>query len=165
MNARKSNKYFSFYRDFKICRLFAISSALAIQIDCAAHLRVKRSALLLTAACVWLFNGLCERPEDGPSWRRLMDVVLPITDFEKHEHLAYRAFTEDNELSVGTPYYPYGITFLRPIHFRKGTNTAPPRLKTGGPFLPVSATEELFGETEEKIRHRHMVQERFSFGT
>lgn len=86
-----------------------------------------------------------------------MDVVLPITDSEKHELLAYGAFIDNDELYVGTPYYPYGIAFLRRIHLGSDTNAAP-RLKSGGSFLPLSATEELFGETEEKIRHRYMTQ-------
>lgn len=37
-------------------------------------------ALLLTAACIWLLNGLHAHPKDGPASRNLMDAILPITE-------------------------------------------------------------------------------------
>jgi hypothetical protein len=86
-----------------------------------------------------------------------MEAILPITDFEEHQLLAFGVNGSDNdELYTGTPYYPYGITFLRRVHIGKNTNSAP-GLKSGGPFLPLSAIEELFGEAEDKIRYRYMV--------
>jgi hypothetical protein len=160
INAQKLNKYFSLNRDFKICRLVAISNVLAIQAKSEAMSRVRRNALLLTAACVWLFNGMSERPDDGIAWRRLMDAVLPVTYIETHEMLAYGKDSPDNDnpetgYIAGTPYYPHGIIFLHEIYFGGGTNIAP-RLKLDGPFLPRFAVEQLFGETEESMNKRYL---------
>jgi hypothetical protein len=152
------NQFFSLHRNFKVARLLAIAETLALQAKGTSHSRVKRDALLLTAACVWLVNGLRERPDDGPSWRSLMYAVLPI-GVEDDVDLAYGVTMQDeDELYTGTPYYPYGVIFLRQLHLGKGDSA--PRMKKGGPFLPLPAIQDLFGETEESLKYRYLVLER-----
>ena len=147
---------FFIHSGFKTCRLVAINNALTIQADSPAISRLQDDALLLTAACVWLLNGLRERPDDGPSWRTLMKAVLPTTDKGDPVALAV-AFPEpesdSNKLNMESPYYPHGVTFLRRIDLGEG-NSAPCMMR-GRKFLPPSATEDLFGETKEKIWKRY----------
>ena len=159
MNARKSN-IFSSCRNFKVARLLAIGETLALQANGTSHSQFKHDALLLTAACVWLLNGLRERPDDGPSWRSLMDAVLPI-GVEGHVNLAYGVRLQDEDEPypgapyAGTPYYPYGVIFLRKLHLGKGNSA--PRIMKGGPFLPLSAIQDLFGENEEKPWYKYLL--------
>ena len=61
-------------------RLLAISQTLCQQANGASHARLIPEALALTAACVWLLNGLHARPEDGPAARRLMDATFPLSE-------------------------------------------------------------------------------------
>ncbi|KAG6904892.1 hypothetical protein DXG01_006436 [Tephrocybe rancida] len=67
---------------FRLVRLVGISQVLTLQAGGERRLRVSNEALALTAASVWLFNGLHARPEDGPAARRLMDVCLPIAEVD-----------------------------------------------------------------------------------
>lgn len=154
INVLKPNAFY-YKRDFKRFRLLAISHTLALQVTSTTSSRVKRDALLLTAACVWLLNGLRERPEDGPSWRSLMAAVLPITNEDDHLLLAHGGDGHvDDDLFTGTPYYPYGVIFLRRIHFEG--DTLAPRMKCGGSFLSLPAVQDLFGEPEENVRKRYL---------
>ena len=63
-------------------RLMGISITLAQQGRGAIRSRLISESLMLTAACVWLLNGLHARPEDGPAARRLMDAALPLSEAE-----------------------------------------------------------------------------------
>ncbi|KAG6815924.1 hypothetical protein H0H87_010149 [Tephrocybe sp. NHM501043] len=60
-----------------------ISQTLSLQASGRSKFRVLPEALTLTAACVWLLNGLHARPEDGPASRRLMDCALPLADADE----------------------------------------------------------------------------------
>ncbi|KAL0575321.1 hypothetical protein V5O48_006650 [Marasmius crinis-equi] len=119
---------------FRRYRLLAMSQILTAQAEEDPEFRVRGEALLLTAAVVWLINGLHSRPDDGSAARDLMRCVLPVTDdhvdqsmlmFKKHEH---REVNGD-----ALPFNPYGCVFLRPImvHFSVGA----PRFRSSGRFL------------------------------
>lgn len=155
-------KYFSLCRDFKAARLLAIGETLTIQAASSPSSRVKRDTLLLTAACVWLLNGQHERPDYGPSWRSLLETVLPtVKDKPKLPFSKYEPdLQDDNELYTSTLYYPYGVVFLRRVHLGHGDSA--PRMKKGGPFLPPTAIKDLFGENEEEICQRYLVSENLS---
>ena len=126
----------------------------------ASGSRVRREALLLTAACVWLLNALDRRPEDGPSLKSLMGAVLPLTHEDDHLLLAHSHCglgddQPDNEfeLNTGAPHYPYGVIFLRRIVFGQD-NFAPRMICGGGRFISKNAVLYLFGESEEDLRQR-----------
>jgi hypothetical protein len=132
-------------------------------------LRVKREALLLTAACVWLVNGLHACPEDGPVARNLMDAILPVPDSEDHRdhvNLAYPAAARSHkvgeqgdsdqdewEVMPTVPYNPYGVVFLRCVVLH-GPNHVP-RMRAGGPFLSPPAFKYFFGASEGEISHKY----------
>ena len=84
-----------------------------------------------------------------------MAASLPISDEDDHLLLAYRDDGHvDEDLYTGTPYYPYGVIFLRRIHFERDFSA--PCMKRGGPFIPLPAIQDLFGEPEEDIRNRYL---------
>ncbi|KAG6852775.1 hypothetical protein C0991_009198 [Blastosporella zonata] len=81
-----------FCRGFRLVRLMGISQTLSLQASGRPEFRVTPEALTLTAACVWLLNGLHARPEDGPGARRLMDCALPLAEADDvgPDTVAYR---------------------------------------------------------------------------
>ena len=174
-NARSTwkAKFFSIRRYFRAYRLLGISNALMIQGSGPPKFRVKREALLLTAACVWLVNGLHARPDDGPSSRSLMKAVLPLTDDDDHLVLAHiprgrRVGGDDDdgadenesdseEFDAGTPCYPYGAIFLRRIMVGNIESIPVPRMRgqSGSPFLSPAAFQYLFKKSEEEIQQEY----------
>jgi hypothetical protein len=157
-------------------RVLALGKVLSDQAQGPSKFRVRPEALLLTAACVWLINSLHARPDDGPSSRNLMQAVLPVTHEEDDMILAYPPRNgqrgdhgdddedSDEELDRGNPCNPYGAIFLRQI--MPGKVHAPleagerrarpvPRMRMGGPLLSSYAFQNLFGKTEEEIRHQY----------
>ncbi|KAG6852703.1 hypothetical protein C0991_009719 [Blastosporella zonata] len=160
---------------FKITRLLAASQAISNQASGRAELRVYPQALALTAACVWLINGLHARPEDGPASQRLMDVALPLTEDNgaSLDTVAYRSagprvgellyaegtigavaqgFLEEEEQSNGEGEGGEEINALRrrrpATHLRLGEV---PRLRIGGPVLIPAAFKFWFGVTIEVL--------------
>ncbi|KAF9443967.1 hypothetical protein P691DRAFT_631072, partial [Macrolepiota fuliginosa MF-IS2] len=132
--------------DFRLIRIMAISKVLTVQADSNPALRFTPEALTLTAACLWLTNGLHARPEDGPASRKLMDAVLPVTEADGAalNVLAYntsvRATENADEYSDRkVPYNPYGCIFLRRL---KLVNI--PRMRYGGPILTGDAFKYWF---------------------
>ncbi|KAG6864738.1 hypothetical protein C0991_007445 [Blastosporella zonata] len=95
---------------FRITRLLAASQALSNQASAPPQLRVHPQALALTAACVWLINGLHARPEDGPAARRLMDAALPLT--------------EDDGASIDTVAYRSAVPPVGDLHYHEGGEQA-----------------------------------------
>lgn len=137
-------------------RLMGISITLAQQGRGAIRSRLISESLMLTAACVWLLNGLHARPEDGPAARRLMDAALPLSEAEdlNLDVLAYNTsrradWQEDEEEEeeedgeeanehrgrVRVPYIPYGCIFFRRIK----VGEVSPRLRAGGTLLTEPA--------------------------
>ena len=122
-------KLISLLRGFRMTRLLAISKTISQQATGASISRLIPEALALTAACVWLLNGLHARPEDGPAARRLMDAAFPITEAENlnMDVLAYNTFRrgawqeeqeegeEDRLPRTRVPYIPNGCVFFRRI--------------------------------------------------
>ncbi|KNZ79311.1 hypothetical protein J132_10732 [Termitomyces sp. J132] len=141
---------------FRIVRLQAISQVLAFQSGGPSELRVSREALSLTAACVWLLNGLHARPEDGSAARQLMDVALPRGLYEDDDYdpdedgaplLAYRNNNRNlRNARQQTPVISNGVVFFRRIAF-----TEVPRFRYGGPALVLGAFRYFFGKTFQEI--------------
>ena len=145
-------------------RLLAISKTLSQQATGASHSRLIPEALALTAACVWLLNGLHARPEDGPAARRLMDAALPLSEAGdlNTDVLAYNSFRradwqeEEEEGGEGyhpsrarLPYIPYGCVFFRRIMVGETV----PRLRVGGTVLTEPAFKFWFeGMTMEEVK-------------
>ncbi|KAF9444082.1 hypothetical protein P691DRAFT_778498 [Macrolepiota fuliginosa MF-IS2] len=138
--------------DFRIIRLMGFSQAISLQ-SLFPLSRFQPEALTLTAACVWLINGLHARPDDGPASRKLMDAILPLTEAAGADRnvIAYNTSTreaeqeeeeeeeeEDRGLPRRVPYNPYGCVFLRRVAI---TEQAAPRLRIGGSVLSGSSFE------------------------
>lgn len=122
------------------------------------ELRVTYEALLLTAACVWLLNGLHSRPDDGMAGRSLMRAILPLTDAADPDRnaLIYRSWEggdDDDEGEYLIPYNPYGAIFLR----RVVLDVDVPRFAydPNVPALSDGAFEYLFGQSFEEVRYKY----------
>lgn len=132
-------------RNFRIIRLMGISQTLFLQQSGPNANRFMAESLTLTAACVWLFNGLHSPPDDGPASRNLMNSVLPINEAED-ANLDVHAYNtslpcreaeeaaDDDFLRNPVPYSPYGCIFLRQIMLPQV-----PRMQNGGPNLSPPA--------------------------
>lgn len=148
-------------------RLLAISKTLSNQASGAVHGRLVPEALTLTAACVWLLNGLHARPEDGPAARRLMDAALPLSeaedlnrdvlayntsrreDWEQEEEEEGEEGQHDNRRGRQVPFIPYGCIFFRRIM----VGNVVPRLRIGGTLLTEPAFKFWFeGMTLEEVQ-------------
>lgn len=116
-------------------------------------LRATPEALLLTAACQWILNSLHSTPDTGPSYRDLMDAVLPHIeragadpdiliygrpsdeDDEEHDSMLENSSDSENEqpprkrrrTAMTAPAMLYGLVFLRTI--RAGPRYPVPRLE------------------------------------
>ena len=152
-------------------RLLGISQTLAHQARGATQGRLIPEALTLTAACVWLLNGLHARPEDGPAARRLMDAAFPLSEARdlNRDVLAYNTSRqadwqqeeeeEEEEEGEGeqrdrrahgrVPYIPYGCVFFRRIM----VGDIVPRLRIGGTALTEPAFKFWFeGMTLDQVQ-------------
>ncbi|KAF8525886.1 hypothetical protein BU17DRAFT_83391 [Hysterangium stoloniferum] len=137
-----------------------------MQAEGPSELHTKPEALLLTAACLWLINGLHSRPDDGSADRKLMEAILPLTEVDDQlDHLTlmftprggYRlqAEEEEEEEEDGeeevelTPWNPYGVIYIRRLVIKEV-----PRFRTGGPSLTVAAFQAFFKASQEEIHFR-----------
>lgn len=108
-------------RNHRAQRVEAISRILMKQQAGGGKFRVSDDALLLTAACVWLLNGLHARPGDGSAERSLMRAVLLTTDADRPDPNTVlflsreRDGDSESEEDPGLPYNPYGVIFLRSL--------------------------------------------------
>jgi hypothetical protein len=101
--------------------------------------RAKMSALILTAGCAWLLNGLHSAPDNKLASRHLMDCILPLVDRRGGDDMffAYGKAIDDNDGDddrdydgrLTLPASPYGLTFFRDL--RLGPNYPVPRFKSG----------------------------------
>ena len=112
-------------------------------------------ALLLTAACVWLLNGLHSAPDDGPSNRDLMKCILPLIPRRGTREIFFAygiALDDDNDAEViqELPGSPHGLVFFHRI--RVGHTYPVPRAdgRFAGTLQPTSYTH-LFGVSREEI--------------
>lgn len=137
----------------------AISQVLGLQQGGLSVHRFAPEALTLTAACVWLFNGLHARPDDGPASRSLMDATLPLVEAEgaNPEYLAYNTSVrlhdprEGNYFRNRVPYIPSGCIFLRRIMLPDV-----PRMRHGGTSLSPSGFKFWFHNlTVEELRGKY----------
>ena len=153
-------------------RLLAISKTLSHQASGATRGRLIPEALTLTAACVWLLNGLHARPEDGPAARRLMDAALPLSeahnlnsdvlvyntsrraDWQQEEEAEEEEEEGEGEpnnrrVHARVPYIPYGCIFFRRIM----VGDIVPRLCIGGTALTEPAFKFWFeGMTLDQVQ-------------
>jgi hypothetical protein len=118
------------------------------------QLRAKKEALVLTAGCVWLLNGLHSAPDNGPASRSLMDCILPEVDRRGADEmfLAYGKAIDDDDDGDSTdnsfdtrltlPANPHGIVFFCSI--RLGESHPVPRLPKGK-ILTRKSFHYLFG--------------------
>ncbi|KAK7434926.1 hypothetical protein VKT23_019929 [Stygiomarasmius scandens] len=141
--------YFRFYRALAIRRI------LERQAKSTSALRVSKDALLLTAVCVWLVNGLHSRPDDGAGCRSLLLAALPTTDEDRsHIHpstLLFPASGTPSDNGVTSPVVPIasrGAVFTRCIQVTGSV----PQMCSGGPFLNDTAFLYFFGRPIESIR-------------
>ena len=163
----------SFIRSLRNFRAQAIQFVLQWQAEGEGRFRARSSALMLTAAAVWLLNGLHSSPDQGSSSKQLMAAVLPHIAVEGADAdvLAYGAPRDDDgdldeEEAESTDDYddqphrtrqrrdavtraafPYGLVFLRRI--RLGPNYPVPRLTKSKdvamPELSPTAFKYFFG--------------------
>lgn len=125
-------------------RTLAIGFVLEWQAAGPARLRSTPHALLLTAACTWMLNGIHATPDTGASSRDLMNAILPHIQRAgaDEDNLAYGApISDDDEFlmdtdepdqddqddqppqrqrrltAVSLPGFPRGMLFLRSIRF------------------------------------------------
>jgi hypothetical protein len=120
-------------------------------------------ALLLTAGCTWLLNGLRSAPDNRPASRNLMDCGLPETDRRGADEafLAYgRAIDNDDNGSGGGARYdeqatlpanPRGLVFFHSL--RIGQRHPVPRL-TVGKVLSDGSFRYFFGVDIDDIDER-----------
>lgn len=141
-------------------RLIGMSQIISLQQAGPFDERFIPECLLLTAACVWLVNGLHARPDDGPASRSLMEAVLPVTEADDLDQavLAFnvplRPAWQDHHQSIPqrVPYNPHGCVFLRRIMI----TTPVPRMRYGGPELSESSFKFWFNvDTPREVRARH----------
>ncbi|KAG6874617.1 hypothetical protein C0992_007261 [Termitomyces sp. T32_za158] len=161
---------------FRILRLQAASTVISWQVAAASEFRVNEQALTLTAACVWLINGLHTRPEDGPGARRLMDAALPVAEADEvsPDDVAYRRSLpqkrtisrddreegdedeeevpdeeeeeEEGDSSDGVTHNSNGCIFLRRIKFVNA-----PRFRIGGPTMADAAFRYWFKMSLDQV--------------
>ena len=133
-------------------------------------------ALLLTAACTWLLNGLHARPDDGPACRNLMSCILPLTSATSAdpEIVAYRTSlghgrgadeegddefdeyedssddSDDAASSKKVPYNPFGVVFFR----RLKLDVNVPRFRSGprGRLLSEAAFRFFFHASQQEMQ-------------
>ena len=100
-------------------------------------------ALVLTAACAWLLNGLHSVPDNRPASRSLMDSILPLMDRRGTDEtfFAYGKAIDDDydddnnyEGRMTLPGSPYGLTFFRGL--RLGPAYPVPRFKSDTKISP-----------------------------
>lgn len=136
-----------------------MSQAIALQQSGTFSQRFLPETLLLTAACVWLVNGLHARPEDGPASRSLMEAVLPVTEANdlNQDVLAFNIplhparLDRDRSASRRVPFNPYGCVFIRRIQI-----VSVARMRFGGPALSDPAFKFWFNaESSLEVQARY----------
>ncbi|KAJ8074343.1 hypothetical protein PM082_012656 [Marasmius tenuissimus] len=151
---RKSLAVFSreVWWGFRSYRALALSHVLSAQANGPSHLRVGYDALLLTAAVVWLINGLHSRPDDGSAARSLMRASLPLVEGRVVEDstlmFVQRERVEETDVGGYLAHCPYGIMFLRRIK----TDMEVPRFRAGGPGIDARSFHYFFKMDIESVR-------------
>ena len=112
-------------------------------------------ALLLTAACTWLLNGLHSAPDDGPANRDLMRCMLPLITRRGARDIffAYGTALDDDADEADLedlPGIPHGLVFFNSL--RIGPSYPVPRAdrRIAGALQPRSYGF-LFGVSQEEI--------------
>ncbi|KAJ3563511.1 hypothetical protein NP233_g8898 [Leucocoprinus birnbaumii] len=138
--------------DFRLIRMTAISQILHLQSMGRTRLRFLHDALTLTAACVWLLNGLHARPDDGPASRDLMDAAMPLVEAcdSNDLQLAYRVSLDDDNHAL-VAHIPFGCVF-----FRRMNTDGVPRLRVSGLVLPGKSFKFWFhGRDRDQVQKKY----------
>ncbi|KXN82138.1 hypothetical protein AN958_03192 [Leucoagaricus sp. SymC.cos] len=160
--------------NFRIIRLMAVDEVLARQRDTPGIGRFQLEALTLTAACVWLINGLHSRPDDGSAARQLIHASLPLTDAEDADAdlLLYPTSTRrrqlthededgsdsdnsDNHLNDNgrLPVVPIAANGV--VFFRRVIVANSPQLRMGGVTLSEPGFSYWFGMDRERLEAKY----------
>ncbi|KXN83946.1 hypothetical protein AN958_00784 [Leucoagaricus sp. SymC.cos] len=158
--------------NFRMIRLMAVNEVLAAQAVAPVLSRFKLEALTLTAACIWLINGLHSRPDDGSAARQLILAALPLTDAEDADPdlLLYLMSTrrrqpiedENNSSDSDTP--PNNNNHHSPVvpivangvvFFRRVIPGEAPRLRIGGLTLAEPGFSYWFGMDREHLEAKY----------
>lgn len=140
------------YRQWRLIRMLGFMRTLALQNQCVGPLRVGPDALSLSAAILWLTNGLHSRPDDGSAARDLMCTILPLT--QDYEQNMLQIPPRDDLVRHGDmlPVCAHGAYFLREIIWPPLTDV--PRLQRG-PMLRNSTFKYMFGLDFDALRRKY----------
>ncbi|KAG6830053.1 hypothetical protein H0H93_014241, partial [Arthromyces matolae] len=165
---------------FRVVRLLGVSNLLFAQSAGRADERIDPDSTTLTAACVWLVNGLHARPEDGPASRQLLECVLPRAFNVRANQRAIRPTSFPSIRRTNNPQDDAGIEELEPhysdeeeeedeeedrrgpvdgtahlslgcVFFRALHLDGVPRLAPGGRTLNDAATKFWFGMSQAEL--------------
>ena len=157
------------YRNFRAYRVKALSKLWHMQATGPSSLRVLPESLLLTAATVWLVNGLHARPDDKPASRALMHAALPLDEASTADPftmlLPARRRRPTNDTDVGlfgddpefndsdelVPVCPYGVVFFRRVKI----DVPVPRFWAGGHALDDQSFRFWFKGSIDEIKRRY----------
>lgn len=143
-------------RGLRAYRCLAIKFVIEWQGEGEADVRSSKQALLLTAACAWVLNGIHSTPDMGSSSRDLMNAILPHVDREgadpnilaygtpvdEHEDISESDSEDDDDGPPPAkrrrdahtlPAIPWGLLFHRDI--RLGPSHPVPRFVEEGDFI------------------------------
>ena len=133
-------------------------------------------ALLLTAACVWLLNGIHATPEEGGSWRQLLGRILvtyPKNGTDRDIMVSTRGLCPENDNETDSdstneeavvPVAPHGVVFLLPL--KVGIRHPVPRFQrvfrnTLGSMFSPAACQHIFGALAEDIGTKYFTKRSF----
>ena len=142
-------------RGLRAYRCLAIKFVIEWQGEGEADVRCSKQALLLTAACAWVLNGIHSTPDMGASSRDLMNAILPHVDREgadvnilaygtpvdEYEDISENDSEDDDDGPLAKrrrdaltlPAIPWGLLFHRDI--RLGPSHPVPRFVEEGDFI------------------------------
>lgn len=141
-------------------------------------LRTAKSALILTAGCVWLLNGLHSTPDKGAKSKDLMNAILPHTPAADAnvDILAYGSPTANDDVDSGSsaddepggyqgvatlPCWPRGLVFFTEICL--GNDHPVPRLRNNI-TVRVETIKYFFGMNRDQLKEAMIETRRKAMG-
>ena len=70
---------------------------------------------MLTAATIWLINGLHSRPDDGWASRDLMCAVLPHTEDDSNLGVSFQEDEQEEDGEGSVPHAAFSLIFLHDV--------------------------------------------------
>ncbi|KIJ64990.1 hypothetical protein HYDPIDRAFT_71783, partial [Hydnomerulius pinastri MD-312] len=139
---------------WRALRLLALSRCVTLQNLSPPQLRYRTTALMLTAAIVYLTNALHSRPDDDQAGRELMCAALPLTN----DYNLGVMMIEPNATRVEDdllPTCPFGAFFLRDIEWPPAADC--PRFHWGRHMRDTTFIRYLGHNPLELWRHHNQV--------